>query len=490
MKRKWNEFNHMNIMNENKNLNVNIDNKIEYLIQSFIEKYGNNDYIKYMISIYLEPVAFVKYGINQEIQDIQPLLEYSFFDFYLCDRSYEDELYTYIQEIESNDSYQFSINPFFIRTKSDLYSTKLYKKIVNTFYHNENHSENQEKNEILWEGGTKKKSTKKWDEINIRKYQNDSFYHYMRTDFFHDFFGSRSYLSKSSKDFIYPKDTYDETKYFQSIFQKFIQNKQNGNGYVKVKSIEDIKVYLNQMLQFIQKQNAFIINEASGLSHFFQNRMDYESLKTIIEDKFVFSFGAYLDSSNPYPNRSFTNIFKSYDYLLYYTILIPEIRDKYRNLYGFMDMRPIEKNRNSGIYTFLLSIYGQDSIYMDKNANNVKNLSIFFEYILSMNSIEKIINDYSYEKSVRIEVEKSIEKEEVYIKSIQNRVKQKKYIESIQNRSIQHVLQQIQESIDTYKNIFFYNYLKMFVNIMMYLIYHHYQQYIPIVFKKYKIKNV
>lgn len=487
MKRKWNNQNHnqnhVEWMIENRNLPIKHDLKIDKLFQKYIDVYGSHDYITYIISLYLEPVAFVKYDKTDPniITDLLPLFDYSFLDFYLCDRSYEDELYSYIRNIESTYDYRFMANPLFIDYKvenQDPYTKKLYQRIIT----------------LLNEGtsavsGGNKKYIKKWDEIDVRKYETKSFEDYTYIDFYHDFLGNRSYLSKESKDLLNMNHHLSETQYFLSIFQRFIETREYHNQYIKVKSLNDIKVYLDSMLRSIHNQNTYIINEANALSHFFQNRSDYENVKGLIEHKFVFSFGAYLDPANTNVQRSFTNIFRTYYPLFVFTLLSPNVRDKYRDLYGFMDIRPVEKVRNSGVYSFLVSIIGQDDLYLHKDANNVKNLSIFFEYILSIHSIEKIISDYLYEKSLNREIEKSLDHERSYIQNIKNRVKAKKYIESIKRNATERVYKYMMDSIESYKNIFFQNYLKMFINYMMYLIYHHYPVYIPIVYKKYKIKN-
>ena len=84
MKRKFDEVNNINIIENNlNNLNKksNIDIKIEFLINEFKNKYGEENYLLYIISIYLEPVIFIKYDSNHQIIDIQP-------EFYLLSSSY------------------------------------------------------------------------------------------------------------------------------------------------------------------------------------------------------------------------------------------------------------------------------------------------------------------------------------------------------------------------------------------------------------------
>jgi hypothetical protein len=200
MKRKFNFINNIQIinnLNNNKNNNKNnIENKINELVELYKSKYmnknGTNHYLSIMISIYFEPIIFIKYDISGNIEDIQPILKYSFLDYYFFDKSYEVQFINYIQYIYKKYNYICKPNPYFIKfDTSDLYEKKLKKKIFELY---------NIKNKSIYK---KQKGGHIDYKLFKQKYETEYFETYFTTDFVHDFYPSaRSFLSKESEDLL------------------------------------------------------------------------------------------------------------------------------------------------------------------------------------------------------------------------------------------------------------------------------------------------
>ncbi len=504
MKRKFDEVNNINIIENNlNNLNKksNIDIKIELLINEYKNNYGETNYLSYIISIYLEPAIFIKYDSNNKVIDIQPLLNYSFLDFYYLDRSYENELYNYIKEIEDQYNYIFTINPYFIKyEQNNILNNKLYKKIIELF-----NEKNNIKETNLFFGG----SNNHFNEKKMITYENDNFASYFQTDFNHDFIhSSRSFLSLQTKKLLKNNFSMSETNYFKNIFKKYIEEENNKNNkkiktpkiniyrneYKKLNSLDELKVTINKMLKELNQVNSYIINEGGGLGHFFKNNEDYIKLKSMIENKFVFTFGMYLDSFNNNIKASHKKIYRhnSYQSILQYTISLPYKKEIYHKLYGLIEIMPREEVYDSGIYKYYVQIIQKDIIKLDKRANNVFNLSIFYEYILSKDNIKNIIKNHLYESSINEEYKRMVSRDiliiQKYSEPSQSK-KIKKHLLKLKKESITKVNLYIEKIEKEYMELFFNNYLQIFINLFMYLIYNHYKEKFGYIFTKYNIKN-
>ena len=341
-------------------------------------------------------------------------------------------------------------------------------------------------------------------------YENDNFSSYFQTDFNHDFIhSSRSFLSSKSKDLLKNKFSMSETNYFKNIFKKYIEEETNKNTnkkskkvktpkiniyrnqYKKIILLEELKVTITQMLRELNEINSYIINEGGRLGHFFKDKEDYIELKRVIENKFVFTFGMYLDSFNNNIKANHKKIYRhnSYQSILQYTISLPYKKEKYHKLYGLIEIMPREEVYDSGIYKYYVQMIQKDIIKLDKRANNVFNLSIFYEYILSKDNIKNIIKNHLYESSVNEEYKKMVNRDKLIIEQYSERDKMEKHLLKLKKESITKVNLYIEKIEKEYIELFFNNYLQIFINLFMYLIYNHYKEKFGYIFTKYNIKD-
>ncbi len=388
MKRKFNHINNIEIINDFNKNKSNIDNKINELIELYKSKYGNDNYLSIMISIYFEPIIFIKYNEYNIIEDVQPILKYSFIDYYFFDKSYEVQFINYIKYINKKYNYICKANPYFIKFDvTELFQKKLKKKIYELYKIKYNITDNIVKEQ---KGANFNYSLFK------QKYETDYFETYFITDFIHDFYPSqRSFLSKESEDLLNNNvfiTKLNEIDYFIKCFNEKILTSYDNNSYIKVNNLDQIKSTLYNLLNIINSTNSYVINEASGLKHFFSNETDKNDAINLINNKIVFSLGAYMDSYNQSENKSPTLIYKNnntYEALIS-TALTISPTDDYRNFLGVNRVNCSYDYSNKK-YIFNVYITGSKSVSLEKDANNVTYLSIFFEFILSNKNIENII---------------------------------------------------------------------------------------------------
>ena len=383
MKLKYNHYINIQINSilhslKKNNQNTNYQQSLlNILTKLFKEKFGKN-HIYYFINVFIEPIIFVKEENNTF--DYIPIFHFSFLEYVFLDKSNRENIENIINNMYKNN-YQLIINSYFLSLHTNHYNF-IFEYIDKLL---------QEKNKVKYIGGDNNIEKR----LKSKFHKNQYFENYLYTDFVHDFsYKNRSLISKENMDrykaYIHHKlhiQTYHESTFFTKIRDELLIPNLFDNEY-KICSSRNVVGYefYRLLKKIISIKKYYIINEASAISFFYLSEDNFQEIMNILNIHIIKSVCVYMD---PYSKSS--KIKPIYEKEVYYNKICKQIfQDKYFNdIYLYL----------VGITKNSFHIDGEYStILLGHRSNSVRTLSIFIQYISSLNSVEDIIKDYLLKK--------------------------------------------------------------------------------------------